>query len=690
MSTAKTIRFTTDLGPGIAINSGNVIVYKIEEAAPQRLLTENVDTPTFDLNLQLPGPGYYYITLEVINYLRDGQGDTTGPRNISLLAMFDETADTVCIGAPSTIAAAYTFARFIRLDVGIDPVFIACKELAGRSAYGMKRNFLNTDGTISKVISTPPNDMQTNSYALFNFLSNLAHYNITNTEIYNEFLSLVSTPEHRCTSFLEALMTLVRNPFTNNSQDIYDLISSKPQIYQPSLPDMQLPGHKSPVPNQWTLAIKVNDSGAGNFLASGTAYAVFDKEGRAWITNNFRQGTPNSATHCFVLNPDGSPCSFSPILGGGILGPGFGIAIDNAKEKIAIGNYGWGTILNNPETGSISMFTTEGEVLTSANGITNQLSRVQGMTYDAQGNLWMASMGTQAPMVPLTPDSIYTYDGQYSATVVYPADKDAKFGVAPDKAIVFNQYGDNNPNESYGTFDVVIDSEGYGIISNTGKEGAGLPSSVYKFKLENGGLTPVYSWTSDHVNPNSGAIGYEEFRQVVVNDQNEIFVCGVTSHRIVKLNTETGAQTELASNTLINGPWGVTFDKTGTMFVANFGREKARQEGNTLDMEGPFGVTIIHNEDINTAQMMNLPTGGDPVTLANGQPLYGTMYDPKDNTKRFSPVCYEPLMRLTSVAIDAAGNLWAMNNWKPSALTDIYANPGGDGVVIFIGMAEPA
>jgi hypothetical protein len=34
-----------------------------------------------------------------------------------------------------------------------------------------------------------------------------------------------------------------------------------------------------------------------------------------------------------------------------------------------------------------------------------------------------------------------------------------------------------------------------------------------------------------------------------------------------------------------------------------------------------------------------------------------------------------------------AGNLWAMNNWKPSAYIDVNYNPGGDGVVT--GVAGP-
>ena len=61
--------------------------------------------------------------------------------------------------------------------------------------------------------------------------------------------------------------------------------------------------------------------------------------------------------------------------------------------------------------------------------------------------------------------------------------------------------------------------------------------------------------------------------------------------------------------------------------------------------------------------------------------LYGIEIDKKS---------FEPLMRTTNCPIDMAGNVWAINNWKPSiddnqVIED--ANPGGDGICIFIGLA---
>jgi hypothetical protein len=59
-------------------------------------------------------------------------------------------------------------------------------------------------------------------------------------------------------------------------------------------------------------------------------------------------------------------------------------------------------------------------------------------------------------------------------------------------------------------------------------------------------------------------------------------------------------------------------------------------------------------------------------------------------------------MRCTGLQIDRAGNIWAANNWKPRFDTDIglfndgtivvapdEANPGGDGLIIYVGIAPP-
>ena len=64
-----------------------------------------------------------------------------------------------------------------------------------------------------------------------------------------------------------------------------------------------------------------------------------------------------------------------------------------------------------------------------------------------------------------------------------------------------------------------------------------------------------------------------------------------------------------------------------------------------------------------------------------GDPLYGPPP---------APPCFIPIMRSTEVNIDQAGNLWLVNNWKPDFEIDTLGrNPGGDGIIIFVGLAPP-
>ena len=78
-----------------------------------------------------------------------------------------------------------------------------------------------------------------------------------------------------------------------------------------------------------------------------------------------------------------------------------------------------------------------------------------------------------------------------------------------------------------------------------------------------------------------------------------------------------------------------------------------------------------------------MPTAGSEVLLHTGVPLYGYGSPP-------GPPCFIPMMRQTALGIDQAGNIWSINNWKPDFFIDtVGMNPGGDGIIIFVGLAAP-
>ena len=222
-----------------------------------------------------------------------------------------------------------------------------------------------------------------------------------------------------------------------------------------------------------------------------------------------------------------------------------------------------------------------------------------------------------------------------------------------------------------------MDSAGNVFAVNAGgksPDGTTIPSSIYKLRINNDKPEKPYiecitSWTAEE---------YETLRQINVNAEGDVFVAAVKSARVIRF--DNNLQHKGHYNETIGSPWGVLFDSEGTMYVSNFFpvHETPPADGEK-DVRGEFGVTVYWKGENSPAGIMTLPTGGSPVMLANGYGLYGSN----------GPDSYQPLSRLTGSVIDRVGNLWAINNWKPSAYIDFEANPGGDGLVIFVGVAAP-
>jgi hypothetical protein len=135
----------------------------------------------------------------------------------------------------------------------------------------------------------------------------------------------------------------------------------------------------------------------------------------------------------------------------------------------------------------------------------------------------------------------------------------------------------------------------------------------------------------------------------------------------------------------ILGPWGLTVDSSDNVWIANFGPDEQIPTKYRLsrlcgtDEPGKCPNAAKLGDPISPATGYTLPSAGSPVLLADGQPLYAP----------FPVLSYKPLMRATATHVDMAGNVWITNNWKPSGLNDIAFNPGGDGIVIFVGLAAP-
>lgn len=700
---AKTVRFIVEV-KNLTITAAN---YEILGAADGHAGSAIHRTPflgnSFQVEIAEGTSEYFAVTIFVQAYSIGGTEYSSHEKPIALLATFHlPSADLVTICPESSIASVYTFARMLTVaDDGL--VVVIGSERSMKIAYGMKQNIFRTEGGVADMIRQSPNGFETNSYPMLNSLCNLFYYCLTNPTtgtgkpFYDQFLDYAwHEADKPNTTFLGAVRAMLHDPFTNAGA-IYGMLAGQAEVYADSLTSMDVTDAEK-VPTQWTLTLKSNSSGARNFIPAGTAFAVFDADDNVWVANNFRAGSGTSGTHGLVYRYDATPASFSPVQGGGLLGVGFGVAIDPSRQFISFGNFGWGPELNNPQEGSISrFFYKDGTPVSPSNGYTPGLSRVQGMNYDAAGNLWMASVGCQDPFAP-GPDGVYPFESAPSAVVVYLQGDPANMLKCDEFPVKRSADADAVPLRTpyLKVFDVVPDNQGNAYVSCIGNydrkvaENCAL-SAVYKVALDGQNIVVKASWYSDYASPINKQTGFESLRQLAINGDGDVVVVGVAGSRATVLSRDLEFKGYYDTNTF--APWGIKIDGKQTVFLANFGQETGDVRDGTLDLQAPFGVTMLRNPaDPASARLLTLPTGGSEVMLANGHPLYGAQTEPGAPGSRHEAVrlkSYQPIMRLTSTNIDGAGNLWCMNNWKPSPLIDVKDNPGGDGVVIFLGIAEP-
>lgn len=296
----------------------------------------------------------------------------------------------------TTVAASYAMAQFYRTGV------ISGNAFGLQLAAGMNDNLVDaTTGNASQVLSSSPNADQTNSLRSTRSLANLLAACVVDPGVTAALFQLTTPPGGPPPdNTAQALANLARNPGWN-VDELYAL-TVLGASYAPPL---------VAIPDAWTITVKVNDSGSDdpNLLSGGPGNLAFDQRGYAWVTNNVVQGTPYSSNAVVVLKPTGQPADgrqgtpVSPLAGGGLLGTGFGVAVD-PLGFLFFGNFGWGGCTGcNPSpdsSGSISRFTPSGAAVSQPNGYQGGPVRAQGLVSDRDGNLWIASFGN---------DSVYVF-----------------------------------------------------------------------------------------------------------------------------------------------------------------------------------------------------------------------------------------------------------------------------------------
>lgn len=615
----------------IAISGATVTIYQVQSGSAS-VVTQTTTDGSGNFSAKVPtsssntttNPITYYAVASKSSSMELMASLGTGPIN------------TVRINELTTVASAYAFAQLFRSDYSI-----AGSSLPLSIAAGMAENLVSAQsGSASTVIQTTPNGYETNTWSALGTLANIlaaCTQNISNA-CTNLFALTPSTSGLTPTTTLQAIVNIALNPAVNVT-GIYNL-GSVVTTYVPALNTNQGPSSLAPFQklDAWTMAVKVNNSGNASCPFGGPTNVAFDVNGYAWINNSVVQGTANSANCLIVLKPNGQPANGlsntpnSPITGGGILGSGFGVAVDKLGF-IWSGSFGWGNAI--PSSGAVAKLSSLGVPVSPSTGYSAGLLRVQGTAVDQSNNIWMASHGN-------------------NAVVVYP-----------NQTINPVSYVDGNLQP----FGVAISNDGYAWVTYTGS------NTVTKLRYSNGGISKMLTVALPS-GSNPKGVAVDSLGNAWVASRKNSTVYAINSNGTI-IGTYAGQG--------INGPVGVSLDAKGNVWIANFGVDLTSSRYSVVQLCGATS-NCLNGASMGTAMTPStgytLPSSGSQVLLNSGQPLYGTG----------APPSYSPLMRLSSVNADMAGNVWATNNWKPSDYVDVNQtdpNPGGDGVVIFVGVAAP-
>jgi len=638
-------------GPGnnVPLSGLHVTIYETTPGEPKLLgMTYPDPAGRFMLDVESPtGDGILYANAHV----------NPGVQMATVIGT--EVTGPIVINEMTTVATGFAMAQFTRSSQ------IRGDGLALRIAAGMCENLASpATGEPSAVMCRSPNHDETNSLRSLGSLANLLVPCIRGDRgALATVLRLAQSPQGEpAWDTWDAIVNITRNP-ANNVGEIFSQAQTC-DVYQPALA-------AGAVPDAWTLVVKVNHSGSLDRMFGGPANVAFDDRGYAWVANNVIQGGADSADCIMVLQPNGKPADgrdgtpTSPVVGGGIKGVGFGVTVAPGGH-VWFGNFGWGQ--DPPKDGSVSEIDPSGRPVSPPEvGYINGTLHVQGTVADPDGNIWLASFGNDR-------------------VVVFPRGE-------PEHAVAYPPTLDGTP-PGTGPFGIAIIRPGEAWVTYSG--GLGWPDAntglLCRYRLA--GTAP--DLTLELVS--QMRLG-EVTKGVALDSGGNVWVAA-GGH---KEDPKHPSDTNLVGDTVymvsadgtkvtgfrgggIDGPWSVAIDGDDHVWVANFGRMGVTSDYTNAGVTKLAGINppagLETGDPISPPSGYTLPTAGEPVRLANEELLYGRGTEP----------CYSPLMRMTSVIIDRAGNLWAVNNWKPNFATDFSptsGNPGGDGICIFVGVAKP-
>lgn len=566
----------------------------------------------------------------------------------------------VTINEMTTVASVWTNNQFV------DGTAISGPALGLRIAAGNVPNLVDLEtGGLGPVIQDPLNSSQTATLATFNTLANLLAGCITRVhgDACNKLFAAATPPAGVApTNTVMAAQNIARNP-SHQAGSLFALLDTFYPIPAGKLwrPVPFIP-YLSFAPSAWTMSLVY----AGGGLNSLGGIAI-DGEGNMWAADNFLVGSQSTIFNSFggglsKIAPNGRPLSPMTVgyRGGGIDGPGFGIAI-SADDKV------WATSLAGR---NISVFDRKtGKPLSPGTGYNfgGQLGEMQGIITTPNGDVW--ALDNQKDQIVYLPKGNATQgrilgrtvndkpvDGTLQVKVPFhlAVDQQDWIWVTNSGSNTVTRFPASDPGKAeqikvgFAPRAVAIDSLGNAWVANTvGHPGTPEKLALVEAKFKSKAESLVEDSTSK---ADAAARMWIDLFELLIK---------YPGGDVSMVRPDGTVVPPFDGGKSIIGPWGIAIDGNDNVWVAN-----------------ATGRSVTH---LCGARPANCPPGaktGDPISPSGGY-IGG-------------------LQIITDVAVDPAGNLWVANNWdRPDEGFKKVPDPalatrfGGNGTVVFYGVAKP-
>jgi hypothetical protein len=637
------------LGAGAPIANSTVTLWQAGSGAPRQLaqarsgadgrfMLDAPDAPLSEGSLYLVARG---------GTPAAGKGGGDNPA-IALLSVLGAKAPAkVTVNEMTTVASVWTHNQFI------DGEAIKGQPLQLKIAAGNVPSFVDLQtGGWGGTIQDPLNSGQTPTMANFATLASVLAGCVTRVRpeaCETVFLAAKGPAGATPSDTLLAAQAIARAPWYQPERSfkaleaLYPVPPGRTMRAVPYMPYLQV------APSAWVLPLKFD---GGGYRAGGKA--MFDAEGNLWVGNNFTVGwQANDALwqgNATKFDPNGKP--LSPITtgfaGGGMQGGTFGAAVD-LKGNVWLSSYG---------SKSITVFAKDGKPLTPPDGINfgGRLGLMQGIITVPNGDVWALGVSKRQLLhfpkgdwnngrIVCEGDSAEPCKS-FTAPFHLAIDQQDRIWVS-DSSFHVIRFPAANPSQAL-KLDVRSNNSGLNIDSQgnvwvTNRFGPGLLGMAHMVDmavhLKTGGVLSASDYLTKTMSEQKGGSG-------------SVTVLRPDGTQLPGSPFNGGG---------LPGPWAVVVDGNDNVWVSNF----AMASSPIVQL---CGVRTEH-----------CPPGfktGDQISPPGGYVGGG-------------------LQLQTDIAVGPAGDVWAINNWQDidscyaGATEALSTRCGGQGVVIFFGMAKP-